>query len=100
LLLTQLRRQLSLTKATKRLHQRPKLLRLAQSKLSKAIDADPDDDNDDDDNIAVIVAYREPRLAPKKKQVEEELSDHVKMRLLMAREKALALHRATWGERA
>lgn len=63
---------------------------------SKALDAEPEDDDDDFD-LDVQVAYRDPRVAGKRKQTNEDVSDYVSFRLELARENALTKYREIWG---
>ena len=58
------------------------------------------DDGDDDgyDEIDFQVAYRRPELVhDKTKQNDGELNDHVKFRLWLARQLALAKYQEKWG---
>ena len=74
-----------------------KLLNLQRSNPSE-ID---DDDDDGYDDIDFHVAYRRPTLISCDDKChdhdEDELSDHVLVRLAVARAKAIERHRKVWG---
>lgn len=82
-----------------KLNQQPKLLRSNPTKFSLFVLDDNDDDADLDDD-SLITGYRRKdvdksnNLQPEPK---EELSDYVTVRLILARAKALAKYKETYG---
>jgi hypothetical protein len=82
-----------------KLNQQPKLLRSNPTKFSLFVLDDNDDDTDLDDD-SLITGYRRKdvdksnNLQP---EPEEELSDYVTVRLILARAKALAKYNETYG---
>ena len=76
------------------------LLPRSKQKLLNLQRSNPDeiDDGDDDgyDDIDLHVAYRRPSLIPCDHD-QDELSDYVLVRLALARAKALARYRTTYG---
>lgn len=80
------------------------LLPRSKQKLLNLQRSNPDeiDDGDDDgyDDIDLHVAYRRPSLIPcddKCHHGQDELSNYVLVRLALARAKALARYRTTYG---
>lgn len=73
----------------------PQLLRRSLQQ-SKVLDAEPNDDDNNPD-LDVQIAYRDPRVAGKRRQTNEDVSDYVSFRLELARENALAKYREIWG---
>lgn len=57
------------------------------------------DDSDDDgyDELDIYVAYRRPELVHDKQPDDGDLSEHVKFRLWLARQLALAKYHEKWG---
>ena len=57
------------------------------------------EDSDDDgyDEITFYVAYRRPELVHNKQQLDSDLSEHIKFRLWLARQLALAKYQQKWG---
>jgi hypothetical protein len=51
-----------------------------------------DDDDDDYDDIDMQVAYARPRLTKPEKNLDLEISDHAKIRLMVARARALQVY--------
>ena len=54
-------------------------------------------DDDGYDEITFYVAYRRPELVHNKQQPDSDLSEHVKFRLWLARQLALAKYQEKWG---
>ena len=76
---------------------KPKLY-LAKSRRPIRLLLDDQDDDYYDDLLDVQVGYRRPELVNTKGQVvDNELSDEIKLRLVLARLKALKKHQETWG---
>lgn len=66
-----------------------------QHQLASDIE-DSDDDSYDDLNI--YVAYRRPELVHKKTKLDDgDLSEHIKFRLWLARQLAMAKYQEKWG---
>jgi hypothetical protein len=57
------------------------------------------EDSDDDgyDEIDIYVAYRRPELVHEKTKLDSDLSEHIKFRLWLARQLALAKYQEKWG---
>ena len=55
-----------------------------------------DDDDDDSDEIDMQVAYTRPRLHKSKINVDTDHSEYVKIRLMIARMRAMEVHKKTW----
>jgi hypothetical protein len=49
------------------------------------------------DEVDFQVAYRRPELVHHKQQLDGDLSEHIKFRLWLARQLALAKHQEKWG---
>jgi len=58
-----------------------------------------DDQNDDyyDDLTDFQVGYRRPELVDQTADIHTDISDEIKIRLVLARMKALARYQETWG---
>jgi len=57
-------------------------------------------DNDDDyydERPEFQVGYRRPELVNQTAEVHDDISDEIKIRLLLARKRALEAYHATWG---
>ena len=57
-----------------------------------------DDDTDYYDELPDLqIGYRRPELVNQTAAVHDDISDEVKLRLLLARKKALEAHKRNWG---
>lgn len=57
-----------------------------------------DDDNDYyDDLLEFQVGYRRPELVNQTAKVNDDISDEIKLRLVLARKRALERHKEVWG---
>jgi hypothetical protein len=56
-----------------------------------------DEDDDGYDEYDVCVSYRRPELVHEKHKLNGDLSDHVKFRLWLARQLALAKYQEKWS---
>jgi hypothetical protein len=79
------------TKPRQRIH----LARVQQPVIRLSVD---DDDTDYyDETPEFQIGYRRPELVNQTVQVHHDLSDEVKLRLVLARKKALEAYNRTWG---
>lgn len=77
--------------------QKPKLY-LARSQYTIAKLLVDDQDNDYYDDVPDFqVGYRRPELIDQTADIHTDISDEIKIRLALARIKALAKYQATWG---
>jgi hypothetical protein len=57
-----------------------------------------DDDTDYYDELPDLqIGYRRPELVNQTAKVHDDISDEIKLRLLLARKRALEVHRQNWG---
>jgi hypothetical protein len=76
---------------------KPKL-RLVKSQQFKIQPRAEDDDDDYYDNSPdIYVGYRRPELVDQTANVHDDISDEIKIRLLLARKRALEAHARKWA---
>jgi hypothetical protein len=71
----------------------------AQKHALKAVNPFSFDDNDDDgdDDIDVQIGYARPRLTKPEPDFDADISNYAKIRLALAREKAMRIYREKWA---
>ena len=86
--------RVTITKQKPRLH----LAKLQRPVIQILANANDDDTDYYDELVDLHVGYRRPELIYQTAEIHDDISDEIKIRLLLARIRALEAYRAKWGQ--